>query len=94
MNNNLFIELSDDSAQNIAGGYGGSKFSLEVYKNEYTSVFKKDIVIAAALIEGNIADSESKATAVGYNTFTSTLNITATTPYSSTSYGGSHSASN
>lgn len=90
MNNNFGIELSDELAQNVAGG----GVYIDVYKKDNSYVYSQFGVLAAGLVYGNLADAEAKAKAYGYDTFTQTLSYTQTTPYSSDSYSGSKSVTN
>lgn len=81
MNPNFFVELSDDSAQNVSGGLvigttttGGATFTL---KKTYHSYIQ--------LSPGNAADAGASATAFG----TRTVAEANTSTYSQQGYGSS-----
>ncbi len=92
MNTNFGIELSDDSAQNVSGGLRGS-VSLDVNKKSVINVFVNKSVTSFANPKGNLADAEAYADASGADSLAETLTLSSTTPYSSSAYSGSTSAS-
>jgi hypothetical protein len=92
MNTNFGIELSDDSAQNVSGGLRGS-VNLDVYKKSYIDIYVNKYVSSYANPKGNLADAEAYADAVGKDSLAETLTLSSTTPYSSSAYSGSTSAS-
>jgi hypothetical protein len=67
MTNNLWIELSDDSAQNISGGFdfGPSSFTTVQFGSLIGS-----LVLAGTRIDGNTAMGESDNQALGRATYT------------------------
>ena len=67
MTNNLWIELSDDSAQNISGGFDFGTSSLTTVKFGFLS---GSLIVAETAIKGNTAIGESDNKAIGHNTFT------------------------
>jgi hypothetical protein len=67
MTNNLWIELSDDSAQNISGGFDFGDSSLTLVKFGFLS---GSAIISINDIKGNTAIGESDNSAFGTNTFT------------------------
>lgn len=92
MNTNFGIELSDDSAQNVSGGLRGS-VSLDVFKRSSINVFVNKNVFSNANPKGNLADAEAYADASGKDSLAETLTLSNTTPFSSSAYSGSTSAS-
>ncbi len=89
MNPNFCIELSDDSAQNVSGGYdfGNSSYTsiyenLNITKNLYSN----------AVVYGHFAGAEAEALAKGYGTSTQALSKTYTDPVTSASSATSTSA--
>ena len=89
MNPNFCIELSDDSAQNVSGGYNFGDSS-------YTSIYEKlDIsknLYSNTNVYGHFAGAEAEALAKGYGTSTQALSKTYTDPLTSASSATSVSA--
>jgi hypothetical protein len=77
MNTNFCIELSDDSAQNVSGGYyfGASSYT-NVYANIYENLSINKNFNSRTNIFGNFAGGEAAATAVGPNTSTQAISST------------------
>jgi hypothetical protein len=90
MSNNLWIELSDDSAQNVSGGFN-SAFG-KVYFDEYFNVDKK--LKSDTKVRGYLATAESDAQAYGDGAVAQIFTNTITTPYAVSAQGTSISASN
>jgi hypothetical protein len=90
MSNNLWIELSDDSAQNVSGGFN-SAFGT-VYFNEYFKVDKE--LYSDVRVRGYLATAESDAKAYGKGAVAQIFTYTETTPFGAYSQGTSISASN
>jgi hypothetical protein len=67
MTNNLWIELSDDSAQNISGGFDFGDSSLTLVE---FSLLSGSLIGSRTLIDGNTAIGESDNEARGFGTFT------------------------
>lgn len=64
MNSNLFIELSDDSAQNVSGGlYLGTSTNSSAIFN-----LNKQFYSTISIGRGNSADASASASAVGTRT--------------------------
>jgi hypothetical protein len=89
MNTNFCIELSDESAQNVSGGYyfGESsntviKENLDIKKNFYSNVY----------VKGQFAGAEADAVAGGANSATQAITATYTGIYGSQSKATSVSA--
>jgi hypothetical protein len=89
MTTNFWIEISDDSAQNVSGGFNSAYGN--VYFNEYFNVYKN--VYSNVDPKGHLATAESDAKAYGYGTVAQIFTYTETTPYSSYAQGTSISAS-
>jgi hypothetical protein len=89
MSNNLWIELSDDSAQNVSGGFN-SAFG-NVYFNEYFNVYKN--VYSNVDPRGYLATAESDAQAYGRGAVAQIFTNTYTTPGYTFAQGTSISAS-
>jgi hypothetical protein len=82
MNTNFGIELSDESAQNVGGGYYfGESSNTNVYEN--LSINKK--LYSDTYIKGNFAGAEAKAIAGGPNSATQAVSFTYTGAYGSES---------
>jgi hypothetical protein len=89
MTNNLWIELSDDSAQNIGGGFNSDYAT--VYFDERFYANKQFYSYADP--KGHLATAESDAYASGPGSAAQIFTYTDTTPYYSVARGTSISAS-
>jgi hypothetical protein len=76
MNFNTCIELSDDSAQNVSGGYYFGKSSTT---NVTENLNIKKYFESKTNIYGNFAGAEADATAYGPNTSTQAISYTTVT---------------
>jgi hypothetical protein len=96
MNSNFGIELSDDSAQNVSGGYYfGSSSNTYVNANIYENLNIKKYFESKTNVYGNLAGAEAEATASGPNTATQGITYTNVRQgYGSTSVATSLSATN
>ena len=67
MTNNLWIELSDNSAQNVSGGFdfGPSSFTSVKFNS-----FIASLTVSQTRIDGNTAMGESDNVALGRATYT------------------------
>jgi hypothetical protein len=90
MSNNLWIELSDDSAQNVSGGFN-SAFG-RVYFDEYFKVDKR--LNSDVRVRGYLATAESDAYATGDGAVAQIFTFTETTPRYALAQGTSISANN
>jgi hypothetical protein len=96
MNPNFGIEVTDDSAENVSGGYYFGSSSTTIVKANITEnldINKKFKSIT--FIRGNFAGAEAGATAVGANTATQAISSTTVIQgYGSTSNATSISGTN
>lgn len=77
MNSNFGIELSDDSAQNVSGGYYfGSSSTTTVTANITENLNINKYFQSKTNIYGNFAGAEAGATASGPNTATQAISST------------------
>jgi hypothetical protein len=90
MTNNLWIELSDDSAQNLSGGFN-SAFGNVVFRERFDVEKKLDSNVR---VSGYLATAESDAQAFGRGAVAQIFTNTYTTPGYAFSQGTSISASN
>jgi hypothetical protein len=90
MSNNLWIELSDDSAQNASGGFN-SAFG-RVYFDEYFNVDKR--LNSDVRVRGYLATAESDAVAVGNGAVAQIFTYTETNSRGAFAQGTSISANN
>jgi hypothetical protein len=90
MTNNLWIELSDDSAQNVSGGFNNA-FG-QVFFVERFDVNKN--LNSDTRVRGYLATAESDAQAFGFGAVAQIFTNTYTTPGYALSQGTSISASN
>ena len=89
MNTSFWIELSDDAAQNVSGGW--SRGGTTVYFKEQFYVEK--YIKSNLNISGNVAVAAATSNAVGYNTVTQTYTGSSVYQgYSSSSTSGSVAA--
>jgi hypothetical protein len=90
MNTNFCIELSDDSAQNISGGYYfGDPVNTSITENLRITKYLTSCVD----VKGHFAGSEAEAFADGPGSSTQSITLTATDPTGSVSKATSVSAS-
>ncbi|WP_295622080.1 hypothetical protein [Chamaesiphon sp. GL140_3_metabinner_50] len=96
MNTNFGIELSDESAQSVSGGYYfGSSSNTNVNANIYENLNIKKYFESKTNVYGNFAGAEAEATASGPNTATQGISYTNVVKgYGSTSNATSLSATN
>lgn len=90
MTNNLWIELSDDSAQNVSGGFN-SAFG-NVFFSEFFDVNKE--LDSDVRVRGYLATAESDAQAFGNGAVAQIFTNTFTTSSGAFAQGTSISASN
>ena len=92
MNTNFCIELSDDAAQDVSGGFyfGQSSFTNVNATIRELFVITKD-VLSVTRVFGNLAASEAAASAIGNNTATQTISSSAVVQGSIFSRGQSYS---
>ncbi len=90
MNTNFCIELSDDSAQNVSGGYYFGDPSNTTIRETLTIV--KNLT-STVKVTGNFAGAEADAAAFGKGTSTQSITATYTDPGKSVSTATSISAS-
>ena len=90
MNTNFCIELSDDAAQNVSGGYYfGDPSTTNITEN--LNINKT--LTSRVFVYGHFAGAEADAVAFGYGSATQAISSTATGPVSSESKATSISAS-
>jgi hypothetical protein len=90
MSNNLWIELSDDSAQNVSGGFN-SAFGRVVF-DEFFNVDKR--LDSDVRVRGYLATAESDARATGSGAVAQIFTFTETDSRSASAQGTSISANN
>jgi hypothetical protein len=91
MNTNFCIELSDDSAQNVSGGYYfGDPVNTNIRENLYITKF----LASDVRVYGHFAGAEAGAQAYGYGSSTQAISDTYTSYFGSASNATSVSASN
>lgn len=92
MNTNFCIELSDDAAQDISGGYYFGPSSLTfVNANITENLTINKFFRSVTDVRGNFAGGEATATAIGANTATQAISNTAVVQPSFFQQGGSAS---
>ncbi len=96
MNTNFWIELSDDAAQDISGGYYfGPSSTTFVSANITENLNINKFFRSVTNVFGNFAGGEATATAIGANTATQAISNTAVVQQlGSTSNATSLSATN
>ncbi|WP_373542177.1 hypothetical protein [Chamaesiphon sp.] len=96
MNTNFCIELSDDAAQDISGGYYfGPSSTTNVNANISENLFINKYFQSITRVFGNLAGGEATATAIGANTATQAISNTQVVQgFGSTSNATSLSATN
>lgn len=78
MNTNFCVELSDDAAQDVSGGYyfGASSNTLVTANITENLTINKNFT-SRTIVVGNLAGAEAAATALGNNTATQAISSTA-----------------
>jgi hypothetical protein len=96
MNPNFGIEVTDDSAENVSGGYYFGASSTTLVKANITENLTIDKKFTSkTMIRGNFAGAEAGATAFGANTATQAISSTTVVQgYGSTSNATSISGTN
>ena len=77
MNTNFCIELSDDAAQDVSGGFyfGQSSNTFVTANISETFTINKSFLAQTAVV-GNLAGAEATATSIGLNTATQAISST------------------
>lgn len=92
MNTNFCVELSDDAAQDVSGGfYFGQSSTTNVNANIRELFVITQDVFSVTRVVGNLAASEAAASAIGNNTATQTVSSSAVVQGSPFSRGQSYS---
>ena len=77
MNTNFCIELSDDAAQDVSGGFYFGPSSTTVVTANISQIFSiNKSFLAQTAVVGNLAGAEATATSIGLNTATQAISST------------------
>ena len=77
MNTNFCIELSDDAAQDVSGGYYfGASSTTNVTANISENFTINKTFLSRTAVVGNLAGAEAAATSIGLNTATQAISST------------------